>query len=104
MYFSFLVVSIVAYSVKSVQNSPELHQDLNLLSPSAIPIFFGIAVFNFEGNGLVLNLHASMKDQTKFERVLNHSLAAYIVLLISFATFSYYVIKQFSNEVFFVRL
>ena len=86
-----IVATIIVYSAESIQNKPELHQDLNVLSPGYIPLFFGIAVFNFEGNGLVLNLHSSMKYPDKFEKVLRRSLIAYIALLVGFASFAYYV-------------
>jgi len=54
-----------------------------------MPLFFGIAVFNFEGNGVILNLHASMKDPSKFEKIMRNCLIAIISILIIFACCSY---------------
>jgi len=54
-----------------------------------LPLFFGVAVFNFEGNGVILNLHANMKDPTKFETIMRNSLIAVITILISFSVCSY---------------
>jgi len=70
---------------------PELHQDLNFLTPSQIPLFFGVAVFNFEGNGVVLNIHASMKSPEKFDSLIKRTITLVITLLIVFATLSYVV-------------
>jgi solute carrier family 36 (proton-coupled amino acid transporter) len=56
-----------------------------------IPFFFGVAVFNFEGNGVVLNIHSSMKDPTKFSKVLIISMTVIILLVVTFAGVSYSV-------------
>jgi solute carrier family 36 (proton-coupled amino acid transporter) len=69
---------------------PELHEDLNYLDLSAIPLFFGIAVFDFEGNGVVLNIHASMKHPEKFNNVLHTVLAIYIMIISCFSAIAYY--------------
>ena len=32
-----------------------------MVNLKTLPLFFGVAVFDFEGNGVVLNLQSSMK-------------------------------------------
>lgn len=39
-----------------------MSDDIKVFDFNAIPLFFGVAVFDFEGNGVVINLHASMKE------------------------------------------
>jgi proton-coupled amino acid transporter len=73
-----------------MSDRPDLHENLNYLDLSAIPLFFGIAVFDFEGNGVVLNIHASMKHPEKFDMVLHRILAIYILLISSFSAIAYY--------------
>ena len=53
-------------------------------------MFFGIAVFDFEGNGVVLNLQASMREPEKFNRVLVGTLTIYVIFLCLFSSIAYW--------------
>ena len=55
-----------------------------------MPLFFGIAVFDFEGNGVVINLHSSIKHPEKFYGILYKSLAFVITLICVFSTLAYW--------------
>jgi hypothetical protein len=57
----------MAYSEAEYVEQPKLHENLRYLQIDHLPLFFGIAVFNFEGNGVILNLEASMADPSKFD-------------------------------------
>lgn len=74
-----------------MNEKPYLHDNLIMMEVEHLPLFFGLAVFNFEGNGVVLNIHASMKEPKYFEQVIKRTLAAYISILIIFASFTYTV-------------
>jgi hypothetical protein len=56
------VIIISYYCWQNHEEHPELSEGVTLFNASAIPFFFGVAVFDFEGNGIVINLHASMKE------------------------------------------
>ena len=86
-----VVFVIAKYCFQNQIDKPELHNDLNLFTPSALPLFFGVAVFDFEGNGIVINLHASMSDPSKFEYVLHRVLFVYVAMICSFSALAYYV-------------
>lgn len=85
----FALVTIMFYSERTYEQEPELHENLRYLDPTAMPLFFGIAVFNFEGNGVILNLHSSMKEPEKFEPLMRNVLIAVIFILVTFAICSY---------------
>ena len=57
---------------------------------SAAPLFFGIAVFDFEGNGVVINLHASMRNPEHFNLVLFFCLSIYVTMLCFFSALAYW--------------
>ena len=64
---------------------------------SAIPLFFGVAVFDFEGNATVINLYASMKEPKKFNYVLVTTTVIYVLIVAIFSSVAYRVRTQSSN-------
>lgn len=69
--------------------NPEPSADLNMFKPSALPFFFGVAVFDFEGNNIVLNLHAAMKNPAEIFPVMKYVLGIYVFMIASFSAFCY---------------
>lgn len=73
-----------------------MHENIRYLEITEMPLFFGVAVFNFEGNGVILNLHSSMKDPSKFEAIMRNVLIAVICILVTFSVCSY---EAFGNRI-----
>ena len=54
-------------------------------------MFFGIAVFAFEGNGVIQSLHNSMKTPEYFSQILKVLMAIVISVVVSVGTIAYSV-------------
>lgn len=81
---------ICYYCIDNLSLNPDVTQDINLFAPTALPYFFGVAVFDFEGNNVVLNLHASMSEPKKIYWVLNRVIFLYVTMVASFSAIAYY--------------
>lgn len=82
---------IFSYSIENIQSKPESLRDLNAFTPSNLPLFFGVAVFNFEGNAVILSLHKSMKEPEKFSYLLKRLIILIMILCISLSSIAYAV-------------
>ena len=85
------VFVIIKYALTSEMTRVESSSQLNYFTPSALPFFFGVAVFDFEGNGIVLNIHASMREPEKFSMVLRRVLTTYVFMIGTFSAIVYFV-------------
>ena len=85
----FALLVIMFYDEREFVREPQNHENIRYFNITNLPLFFGVAVFNFEGNGVILNLHASMKDPEEFRKLLRNVLIAVISTLIIFSCFSY---------------
>ena len=55
--------------------------------------YIGIAMFSFEGNGIVINLRAEAKDKPKYPSLLRAAIGTIIVWYMTLATLSYITYK-----------
>lgn len=100
----FALTTIMFYSGHQYMDKPQLHANLRYLDPSALPLFFGIAVFNFEGNGVILNIHSSMKNPEEFEPLMRNVIIGVIFILVIFSITSYEAFGYTINDMVTLNL
>ena len=60
----------------------------------------GVAIFVFEGNAVVINVHSEAKNPDKFNKILASAITTIMSLFMVFATFAYYVYRDETNPIF----
>ena len=85
----FALLVIMFYDEREYVSEPQNHENIRYFNVTNLPLFFGVAVFNFEGNGVILNLHSSMKNPEEFRKLLRNVLIAVISTLTIFSCYSY---------------
>ncbi|KAI9490589.1 transmembrane amino acid transporter protein-domain-containing protein [Zychaea mexicana] len=74
------------------------------VNPSSFPMFIGTAVFTYEGVGLVIPITESMKDPSKFPKVLSWTLFGITLLFLSIGFISYLAFGEEVQTVIMLNL
>lgn len=100
------MIVISWYCFENIYLHPEISNQVKYFEFNAIPLFFGIAVFDFEGNNTVINLYVSMKEPQRFNSALMLSLFIYLVIVCAFSSLAYFVslmivnlLQAYGNEI-----
>ena len=80
---------IVYYDIKLISMNSTEPKDIKIFDLAHYPLFFGIAILNFEGNPATLNVQASMKHPKQFSKVFVISAITVSSLVISVSSLSY---------------
>lgn len=82
------VFTIIYYSVIYISEDTYPSRDIKGFDILESPLFFGIAILNFEGNPASINVQASMKNPLKFKNIVfaaGLSVGTIVVVMSSFA-------------------
>ena len=82
----FGLVTIFGYDFGRLR---DVHESANSWRMRGIPLFFGIAVFAFEGIGMVLPVETSMKEPERFGGVLRKTMALLTTIFMLVGAISY---------------
>lgn len=76
-------------TAESEVEKEEVESEIKIFDFVHYPLFFGIAILNFEGNPATLNVQASMKHPEKFSKVFVFSAITVSTLVIIVSSLSY---------------
>lgn len=86
----FLALSVILYyDFKYLSQEPKVEREIKYFDIVHYPMFFGIAILNFEGNPATLNVQASMRNPEKFPFVFVLSALVVSTLVITVSSLSY---------------
>lgn len=103
-----MITGIIITYYYSAQDLPNI-SERNFMPPSlhSLPLFFGTAIFAFEGIALVLPLQNAMKKPQNFSRcfgVLNIGMVFVTGIFISFGTIGYWVSSVVNHKFTYEKL
>lgn len=75
-----------------LNNDTYIHEDVKVFDVSNFFGYIGIAMFIFEGNGVVLNLHNEAREKRKYPKILTMSVVSVITwyMLLTFVCYFTY--------------
>ncbi|EAS03036.1 transmembrane amino acid transporter protein (macronuclear) [Tetrahymena thermophila SB210] len=98
---SFSICVILGYSSYQISDNNFSGFTAKIFDFSSLPLYFGVFAFAYDINGVVTEVHASMKEKHKFNRVLFAFIFFSFVLGSLLGVLGYYAFKDDVNSVIF---
>ena len=99
----FIIVGLAAqayYNIETVHNSPDVHENFTAtfesFNISKFPLFFGVALYSFEGVGVTLSIRDSMEKPQDLPKLVKVQM---IVLTLVYILFSALTCLAFGNKI-----
>jgi proton-coupled amino acid transporter len=98
------IVTIFYYDIIYILEDEYPDREVKSVDILDMPLFFGVAVLNFEGNPASLNVQASMDKPKKFTTVLLVSTISISVLVVTQGTLSYLAFGHYVEDLITLNL
>ena len=102
--FGLVVIFIYDFGEMANPANATVHHILEPAKFASFPMFFGLAVYTFEGIGLVLPIQQSMQEPDQFPRVLWVGMISLTTLFVSFGLISYLAFGDSTNDMITLNL
>lgn len=90
-------ILLMSFCGGKLHNDTYVHEDMKIFDISQFFGYIGIAMFIFEGNGIVLNLNNEAKDKSKYPKLL---VSAVITIILWYLTLSMICYSTYRGKTF----
>jgi len=108
IFILFGLGSIFYYTSDYLHDNPQptdvILERFDEFKITELPLFFGIAVYAYEGIGVMFNIRASMQQPKEFPRLVSYQFLIITVIYITFPTLCFLTFGDDTNGIIFFNL
>jgi amino acid permease len=95
-------IMMIGYCSSQISEGKVVDEPMKVFDPWQFFGYVGIAMFSFEGNGIVINLKAEARDKKKYPSLLRWSILTIIIWYMIISTIAYATYRGMAGKVDYI--